>query len=97
MTRVRRALCRSWREEFAGFLGEIKQYGARIEHLDVAVDDRGQLRVWIDGEKFRLMLLAFACVDRNGVVGRTRLLKEQGDFGGIGGTAVVELQHWSSP
>jgi hypothetical protein len=76
MTRVRRALCRSWREEFAGFLGEIKQYGARIEHLDVAVDDRGQLRVWIDGEKFRLMLLAFACVNRSGIIGRACFFQE---------------------
>ena len=71
------------REEFAGFLGEIKQDSARIKHLNITVDDCRQLRVWIDGEKFWLVLLAFAGVDRNGVVGRARLFQEQCDFGGI--------------
>ena len=78
-------------EEFAYFFGEIKQDGARIKHLDVAVDDCWQLRVWIDGEKFWLVLLAFAGVDRNGVVGRARFFQEECDFGGIRRAAVVNF------
>jgi hypothetical protein len=38
------------------------------------------------------VLLAFACVDRNGVVGRARLFQEQRDFGGVWRSAVIKFQ-----
>jgi hypothetical protein len=50
-------------QKFAGLLSEIKKDSARIENGNVPFHNGGQLGVWIDGKKFRFVLLAFACVD----------------------------------
>ena len=63
------------------------------EHHHVAIDDRRHLSVRVDGEKFRLELVALAGVDRDGVVGNSGLLEEQGDLGRIGRAVEIELEH----
>ncbi len=47
-----------------------------VEHGDVAVDDGRQLGVRIDLQKFRLVLLALASIDRNGLVRQAGLFQE---------------------
>ena len=64
------------RQEFAGLFGEVEQDRATVEHGDVAVDDGRQLGVRIDRQKFRLVLLAFAGIDRNGLVRQAGLFQE---------------------
>jgi hypothetical protein len=81
------------RQEFAGLVGEVEQDRIAVEHGHVAVDDRRDLGIRIDGQKFRLVLIASARVDRNRLVGETRFLQEERHFGRIRRAAKVELQH----
>jgi hypothetical protein len=78
---------RLWRiggQKLAGLFGEIEQDGVAVEDGDVAIDDGRYFAVGIDGEEGGLELVAYARVDRNCLVGETRLLEEQGDLGRIG-------------
>ena len=84
------------RQEFSGLLGEIKQDRVRVEHGGVAVDDRRHLGVRIDRQIFRLVLLAFAGVDRDRLVGQPGFLEHERDLHRIGRAAIVEFDHRSS-
>src|SRR4029077_9797601 len=64
-----------------------------IENGNVPFHNCGQLGVWIDGKKFRFVLLAFACVDGNRFVRSPRFFQKQRDFGGVWRSAVVKFQH----
>src|SRR5579862_5152743 len=63
----------SWKK-LTGFLSEIKQYCVAVEHPDPIIDNRGRLRVGINGQELRLELFALAGIDRNDLVREARLL-----------------------
>src|SRR6185295_6383502 len=71
-------LWRIARQKLTGLFGEIEQDRVAVEYGDVAIDDGWYLAVRIDGEEGGLELVAFARVDRDRLVGETRLLEEQG-------------------
>ena len=81
------------RHEFAGLLAEVKQDRVAVEHGHVAVDNRRHLGIRIDRQKFRLVLLAFAGVDRNGLIGESGFFQKERHLGRVGRAAKVELQH----
>src|ERR1700733_8841317 len=62
------------RKKLTGFLSEIEQYRVAVEHPDPVVDNRGRLRVGINGHELRPELFALAGIDRNDLVRQTRLL-----------------------
>jgi hypothetical protein len=83
-------------EELAGLLGEVDENGAALEHGEVvglAVDDRRDPRVGVDGAEPRLLLIALR--QREGVerVGEGHLLEGDGDLVTVGGGCRVEVDH----
>jgi hypothetical protein len=70
------------RQQFAGFLGEILQDRAGLEHRDArfAVNHGGHLVVRADREEFGLELIALVYVDGNYTVREASLLEEDRDF-----------------
>lgn len=80
-------------QEFAGLFGEIEQDGAAVQHHRVAVDDGRHLGVRVDGEVLGLVLLAFAGIHRDRLVGQTGLLEEQRHLCRIGRAAEIEFEH----
>src|SRR3546814_18252678 len=67
----------------SGLLGEIDEDRGGVEDTRLpaagafGVDDGGNLAVRIDRSEGRRMLLALAGVDRNGLVGQTRLCQKE--------------------
>jgi hypothetical protein len=81
------------REKLAGLFCQIKQDGVAVENLDAVVVDGGHLGVRIDGEVFRLELVALAGVDGDRLVGEAGFLQEQGDLGRVGRSVEVKFEH----
>ena len=53
----------------------------------------GTLAFGLIAQELRLMLLAFAGVDRNRFVWQAGLFEEESDLDRIGGAAVIEFEH----
>jgi len=64
-----------------------------VEDDRVTVDDCWHFSVRIDRQILRLMLIAFARVDRDRVVRKSGFLEEERHLRRVGGAAVIELQH----
>src|SRR4051794_6481270 len=95
----RNALDQRSGQELAGLLAEIQQDGARLEHADalpagaIGIDDRGNLVVRADGQKFRLHLLALGDVDGKYLVGQPHLLQRDADLAAIRRVPGVQFDH----
>jgi len=72
------------RQEAAALLREVEQDGIAVENRDVAVDDRRNLGVRIDGEKARVELLALPRIDRDGFERQPGLFEEESDLHRVG-------------
>src|SRR5208282_1157095 len=74
------------RHHLAGLFGEIDQNGAGFENLErpaagsIAIDDRRNLGIRIDGDVVGLELIALADMDRMNVIRQPYLLEHDGDL-----------------
>jgi hypothetical protein len=85
--------------ELAGFLGEIDQDRARLDHRvrlsarSVAVDDRRHLQQRIDLGKFGRELLARPHVDRLDIVGQPAFLEHDEDLLHVRASQRIKVNH----
>ena len=86
-------------EEFAGFLSEVDEDRRGIEDArrlsagTFGVHDRRNLAVGVDRAKGGRVLLAFARVDRDDLVGKPASSRKRAIFAGFGVGMVVEADH----